>query len=393
MLKSDRGLPSRVTPGKEKVNEMKVCLMEVDERTKQSISLVFKHRTGDAIVIAGEDVSDIAVIDLDNVEALKTYRAARERKPELRAIGLASTLDIEYRDVLVLCKPISAGRLLDAIQQVSGKDLQVPMIKAAGVASSLSERTRSAKRRPETAVPAEANACFDPEAYLMGTILNAGEEARRADLAAVISLHGGWIIVLDPQSKMIQTNCSQARMLSLFASGAKAREDSPAADGYKPPVVEYMARDQVMSKYAGKTYGIPKEQLMWKLGWVTSQGRLPLGVDVEQRLYLQRWPNMTLFAYSADEMRIVAYWMRQAASLREIAEALDIPLQEVCSVYTSAFAAGLVGVGRREADAVWQVPEVTEHKERGLFASIMKRLMQRKPAANEDAGMGEAIAA
>jgi predicted CopG family antitoxin len=34
-------------------------------------------------------------------------------------------------------------------------------------------------------------------------------------------------------------------------------------------------------------------------------------------------------------------------------------------------------------DGVWEAPQVVEHKERGLFSSILNRLLQRKPAGSE----------
>ncbi len=374
------------------MSKMKICLIEMDERTRQSISLVFKHRTNGAISVADEQDAEMAIIDLDREDSLKNYYAICERKPAFRAIGLSSMENMECGEIAVIRKPLSAGRLLDAVEKMSGRNLQIEETQPADVASSLSGRTRNSKHRPEDSAFSEG-ACFDPQAYLMGVILNAHEQAGRQEKIAVVRLQGDRVIILDPKSKMIQVNCSQARVLSLFKAGAKGENDSNPSDMSKFSGVEYMTREQVVEQFAGNTYGMSWEQLMWRLGWVTSQGRLPLGVDAEQRMYLRRWPNMTHLACTPDEMRIVAYWVRQPASLSEISEALDMPEQEVFSVYTSAYAAGLVGSARREVDTAWEAPEVTEHKERGLFSTIMKRLLQRKPSADVEIGTDEAIAA
>ena len=120
---------------------------------------------------------------------------------------------------------------------------------------------------------------------------------------------------------------------------------------------------------------------MWRLGATTSRGRLPQDTTAEERLYLRRWPNLTRTGYSDNEMRIIAYWVRQPGSVAEIACALGLPLQEVATVYSAAMAAGLAGKARRDADGVWEAPEVTAPAERGLFSSILKRLLQRKPAS------------
>lgn len=365
---------------------MKVCLMEMDERTRQSIALVFKHRTDEAVVIADESEAEIAVLDLDRADALQNYRSARARRPGCRgAIGLASDLAIPCDDIMIVHKPISAGSLLEAIQRLSGNSLQLPKIKAASAAASLGERTRSARRRPEL-VPQTAASSFDPAEYLLGSLLHAAEQARQNDLSAVIRLPGGHVIVLDPRAKLLHTNCSLARVLSLFALGG-------TGGGAEKPVVDYLAHEEAKALFSGQTYGIPAEQLMWKLGAATSRGCLPEGLSLDERVYLRRWPNMTHLACLADTMRIVAYWMRGPASAREIAEALDVSEQAVCVVYTAAYAAGLVGKARREVDRVWEAPAVEAHQERNVFSSILRKLLQRRPGANDEAGASEELAA
>jgi hypothetical protein len=52
--------------------------------------------------------------------------------------------------------------------------------------------------------------------------------------------------------------------------------------------------------------------------------------------------------------------------------------------YTAAYAAGLAGKARREVDGIWEAPVVAEHSERGLFSSIMRRLLKRRPASPDD---------
>jgi hypothetical protein len=368
--------------------QVKICLMEMDDRTKQSVSLVFRHRADGAIMLTDENEADIAVLDLDLENSLNNYQAIRGSKPTFQAIGLSSRPEMECGEILVLPKPISAGRLLEAVQKMSGGKLKMPGIKASGAASSLSARIGTSRRRPETvAAKASDRMVFDPDAYLLGTILSAAEEAEKQDAVAVISFYGDRIILVDHHSRLIHTNLSssQARAFALSAIGADESVGLASTVGLQRPAVEYMARDQARRRFAGKTYSVPREVFMWKLGAMTSRGRLPLGVGAEERVYLRRWPNMTGFSYADNEMRVIAYWARQAASLSEIAEALGVAEQEVFTIFAAAYAAGLAGKARREVDGVWEAPEVLEHKQRGLFSSIMRRLVQRRPVVNEEA--------
>jgi hypothetical protein len=363
--------------------QVKICLMEMDPRTKQTMSLVFSHRLDDAIVLADEDTADVAVLDLDLNNALAGYQTIHARRPALRAIGLSSKLGHECDDVLVLQKPISPNRLLEAIQKVSGVG---PKVNTAGAASSLSMRIGGSRRRNEAAAPkASDKLSFNPNDYLLGAILTVAAEAEKKDMVGVVSFYGDRIILVDNKSKIIRTNLSssQARAFALSAVGADDGDNLSATVGLKRPAFEYLARAEAEKKFASKTYSVPQEIFMWKLGAMSSRGRLPADVNPDERVYLRRWPNMTRFSYTDNEMRVVAYWLRQACSMREITEALDIPEQEVFGVYVAAYAAGLAGKARREADGIWEAPEVAEHKERGLFSSILKRLTQRKPAEVE----------
>jgi hypothetical protein len=258
---------------------------------------------------------------------------------------------------------------------------------AAGAAAALGARTESSRRRPETtAVHASDKKCFDPNAYLLGTLMDAAAESGKRDAVAVISFYGDRLILVDSKAGVMRTNLSssQARGFALSALEGDSAADASATVGLRRPRVEYVTRAEAGSRYGEKTYSVPQELFMWSLGATTSRGRLSTTCRPDERVYLRRWPNLTRFSHSANEMRIIAYWVRQATSPQEIAAALGVSESEVFSVYTAACAAGLAGKARREVDGIWEAQVVTEPKERGLFSSILSRLLQRKPASNEE---------
>jgi len=361
--------------------------MGMDDRTRQSVSLVFKHRADGALVLANEDVADIAILDMDQPAAVDGYRAVHARRPELRAIGLSGQPDLSAEDVLVIRKPIAANKLLEAIQKIASTGALADKATAAGAAAFLSSRIGGSRRRTESA-PAPASTqeiqTFDPNAYLLGCILTAAADAAKREEVAIISFYGDRVILVDHQSDLIQTNLSssQARAFALAVIEGNAGGAS-STTGLQRPAIEFVSRAQAAARFEGKTYSVPREVFMWKLGSMTSRGRLPADTHADERVYLRRWPNMTRFSYTDNDMRIVAYWVRQASSKNEIAKALGVSVQEVFSVYTAALAAGLAGKAARGSDEIWEAPEVDEHKERGLFSSIMKRLLQRKPVSAE----------
>jgi hypothetical protein len=372
--------------GKRMGAHMKVCLMEMDDRTRQSIALVLSHRGDGAIVLSDVESADIAVLDLDHENAPQAFRTIQARRPALLAIGLTARPGLVHADIEILSKPISAGRLLEAIQKQGGIEMPAAKIRAAGAAAALGARTETSRRRPEnTAVLAHDKKYFDPSAYLLGTLMDAAAEAQTRGAVAVISFYGDRVILADPRSGVIRTNLSssQARGFALSSIEGGASDDASATVGLQRPRIEYVARAEADARYAGKTYSVPQEMFMWSLGAMTSRGRLAASCRADERVYLRRWPNLTRISHTANEMRIVAYWVRQAISPQEMVAALGVPEREVFSVYTAACAAGLAGKARREADGIWEAPPVAEPRERGLFSSILNRLLQRKPANEE----------
>lgn len=364
---------------------MKICLMDMDDRTRQSIALVLGHR-GDDITLADFENADIAVVDLDHERAPETFNAIHARRPMLTAIGLSARADAEYPDITVLKKPVSANRLIEAIQKQAGIETPAArLMAAADAATALAARTGQSKRRPETpAARPQDTQTFDPANYLLGTLLDARVEAGRQRAVAMVSFYGDRVILADTKSGVVRTNLtsSQARGFALSSFDPTAQATS-ATIGLDRPQVRFISYADA-ARYADSTYVIPEEAFMWMLGSVTSRGRLPAGLDADERVYLRRWPNLTRISHSANDMRIVAYWTRQATSLAEIVAALGVSEREVYSVYTAAYAAGLAGKARREVDGVWEAPTVEAPRERGVFASILGRLLARKPARTEE---------
>jgi hypothetical protein len=365
---------------------MKVCLLDMDDRTRQSMALVLGHRGGD-VALVDFDAADIAVVDLDHEGAPQTFLAIHARQPALQAIGLTAREDVVAQaDITVLRKPVSANRLLEAIQKQAGVETPASRLMAAAVAAAaLGGRTAAARRRPEqkpaAALPQDKKV-FDPAQHLLGVLLDALAEAARQNAVAVVTFYGDRVILADNRG-VIRTNLSssQARgfALSAFDNGARATTATISLDR---PQVRFVSSGDA-ARYADSTYVVRQETFMWTLGALTSRGRLPADTRPDERVYLRRWPNLTRIAHSANEMRIIAYWVCQATSLAEIVDALGVSEREVFNVYTAAYAAGIAGKARREVDGIWEAPPVVAPRERGLLASILGRLLQRKPTEQE----------
>jgi len=370
---------------------MKISLLGIDDKLQQSIALVFKHRTENAVEITAEDSADITIIDLDQEDSLQCYRSALQRRPALKAIGFTAKPELAVDGIVILNKPMSANLLLDAVQKVSGNALPKTRMKVGSAASSLGKRIGTQKKVVETQVTKPAGSkltdskftdssisYFNPDDYLLGTIMRAVNESRQKDVVISISFYGDRVIVVDDSSKIIKTNLSSSQVRAFSVSAINEHGVESAMGGLGKPVVERLWRADAKTRFADITLSMPQEIFMWKLGANTSRGRLPENVNPDHLIELRRWPNLTRFNYSDDDMRIIAYWMRQPSCLRHLVESLGISEQLVFRMYTAAYAASLTHEPKPEAAAT--AVAVAEHRERGLLSSILKRLTQRKTA-------------
>lgn len=365
---------------------MNVSLIGLDGRTEQSVLLVLKHRAKGAVHLVGEDEADVVILDLesDMEKSMDRFRELRSRKPSIHAIGLSSKVDPTFSDILVLQKPLSAGRLLDGLQQVTGMDLQLPSIKTAGIATSLNARIVSSKRDATSRSLSESDRHFDPRAYLLGSIFDAELEAKQKDKVAVIKFYGDRFIYIDDRNQTIGSNLTAAQMraFSIVSSNQKSDIEDESIE-MRDPSVEFISHEKARKGLFDVATTEPRETFMWRLGVMTSRGRLPFGTTMEERLCLHRWPNMTRLSYTENSLRIIAYWIRSAASLHEITEALGVSDEEVINVYAGIYAAGLTGKAAAENDLPGLAKTGVERKERGILSSILKRLQQRKPPVAE----------
>ncbi len=118
------------------------------------------------------------------------------------------------------------------------------------------------------------------------------------------------------------------------------------------------------------------DAFLWKLSLWTYRGRLPAGFDLEQRVYLRHWPNLTRLLEVPDAMRISALWLEHPMTLPFTARALQIPQRHVFAFYNAAHSIGLAGIVKRESDALMEQSIPHRSPQRGLFNRVLDHLQR-----------------
>lgn len=250
-------------------------------------------------------------------------------------------------------------------------------IDAKRVAGALQKRidktasTSSANR----AVPQKSGEMyFNAERFLLSYIVKAISASIKNKKSAVLKCWPNKIILVNYNSKEIITDASDRQIRNM----AIAPFDGSLSTSIKTEYLDCLSKEYKFFLTMTGMRRISLGVFMWDLGGMTCRGRIPIKTSIHERQQLKRWPNITRIKLGDNALRIISYWVKQPSSLIEIQEALDIPLQDVFTVYTAAFSAGLVSNGERLVNQIPDVPKVQSNARRGLFSRIVKRLKNMK---------------
>lgn len=225
------------------------------------------------------------------------------------------------------------------------------------------EKTSHLSPRPEAAPQIRFLAVHD---RLLGLLQIALQESASSQHAVELTWQNGYLRVHAPRGR-IQHSCTDEQLKQLATHtflSTQARIRPCGADAFGPN----LASEAVASAWE------TVEALLWKLALWTYRGCLPAGTDLEKRVYLRHWPNLTRLYPVPDAMRIASLWNEQPMTLGYTARALGIPQQHVCNFYCASHTIGLTGQARREADYLFQEAASHARGKRGFVSDMMKRL-------------------
>lgn len=215
--------------------------------------------------------------------------------------------------------------------------------------------------------PPEA-ALFTPENYLLASIMDAFRLARESAQSVQLKLSDEDYVLLMP--KQGQAYCTLDTRSEDFARLCS----SPVQGGR---VVLHIPSNAELGQLEGQVKGnadsiLDLEGFIWVSSLLTARGSMARGVDLNQKVALKHWPNMTRLEQFPNIMRIAALWNQRPGTPFDIAGSLDVPQRYVFSFYTAANALGLFEFDQ----ANLRSREKEKPKEsRGFFSRFLKRLL------------------
>lgn len=365
----------------------------LEERSRQVFASALQKHANGQCVLTDAHQAQVALLDTDSSNAKNLLNEFQQNYPATPLIGIGKQQTDLPVHAFVL-KPLNLAQLLDTIIELVNPGLKqaknmitedkiakaMQALESKSVAKSLHKRAEQSQQKSaaKRAMPSKSDEmCFDPERFMLGTMLEHISKATANQQTVVLTCLGNRTIIIDPAHAKISSNLTDSQIRTLAIAPIDDNLSSPiSAKVFKYGEVSSELDSVLKLK---DLRHISQETFMWNLGLMTCRGRIPAEFTICNRHYLRRWPNLTRANVPANAMRILAYWMQQPCSLTDIYQQLDIPMQDVFSVFSAAYSAGLTGEAKRRSDEMMQAVELNEHRSRGLMRSIISRLRTSKP--------------
>ncbi len=376
--------------GKSTKNSLTAIVYGMDNRSREALKMAFSG-PGKGCCLLSDDaqVADIAIINMDSVDAKELLQKIRQEYPQRHTIVL-SVNDPQLEDTHYVARPIC----MEAMASVIRKVRQLPPLESKPVVAEENRKKEKKESPQEHATPPNSNTgappappkrqipkidfsqpalqgtyCYDPDNYLQGKITKAIKQSAKKNIALQISIRvgGEWkMITILPESKKVLTSINSTLLKRLCTSPAYTLEVKVRYHNKKNSFdLEYRATE--------KKAGIPIDTFLWRVAFWASQGRVPSETDLKTPVYLKQWPNVTRLATLPNAMRIITLLIDKPRELPLVSQVLGVPYKDVFALYSAAHAIGLAGPAHRKVDTLIQPQSPKPHRLHSLFGKILDK--------------------
>jgi hypothetical protein len=398
---------------------LKIALHGMDGRTYKMMVMYLQGPCKGAAIVVEDLNAEVDMIDADSVKA-KTLIEQRLTESTRPIIAL-SLQELTFENILYVKKPVKTDDLLFALNE-AGAMLSAKK-KPSNQASSYTENTATRQSQDSIAktdrlLPLEKDplkkqatktdeqkkiskhqtamqfdegkfdayigsvpglnvndpkqfpdAAYNPKDYFQGYVQSAlmVAEAKKQ----VMHLNSGWKpLIIFPHNREIWLDADD-KLLRAFA-GVAMNKISGSGMTLTPAESSVASLQDDLEKFHDK------DAFLWKLAVWTSKGRYPSTLDIHRTVFLKHWPNFTRLVVTPHALRISALLMTGPRTLPDIAEVLNIKPQYVFVFISAAYALGLIGQAKREADEIIQPSVIKKTEQQGLLSRIIGKLRANK---------------
>lgn len=389
-----------------------VALHGMDRRTYKTLAMYLTGPCKGAAVVVEDEDALVDIIDADLINARPLLEARLARTPS-RPVIVLSLEKLPIDGVIHVQKPVHTKEMLSALELAKKQAIEPSAKPAVKKASQ-----KSGPRKPpadKTANKAPIDREEQKKTSKHQTAMNLDEKGFMAFIGTVPGIDFN-----DPSQLLCASynarNHYQGYVQSAYRIALKKQSSIRLNSGWKPLIILPKTRevlldadDKQLRAFAGLSVdsisGIQKQEItvapvtvdktfmqsssekilemdvfLWKLAIWTSRGRYPAGIDLTRPVYLKHWPNFTRYLVTPHALRIAALLVEGPRTLINTAEVLQIKMQYVFVFFSAAYALGLAGQTKRNADVVVapEPPVARVQGKKSLLNSILNKLRGNK---------------
>jgi len=372
---------------------LKLGLVGMDYRSMSLFKKTISTYLQGTVDIVNITAADIAVFDMDSPHAKDQWSAFKSLFPNVATIALSSKTTTA-NDHIHIRKPIDFYALVGIINRLV-PDLKltwnVPEHAENIAAISPNSTIKLSKKKlaqeidesisnRDTVRPLHYNLTsiestvnsFNPKSFLYSELRKVVFECKTEKKYRKISLWNDKFFIIDPFKNIILTDISNGVLRSVCLTDLTTL----------PTAIEVTAIDKNAIEFETSNRKILANRIdatLWLMALYSGRGRIPSLVDdsnfsSEHPVYLLHWPNLTRLEPIPHSQNIVSLWIKQPRSLSNLASTLGIEIEHVNNLFVACQAIGIAGRAKRPGDTLFSPTIAVTHKQRGLFASIVKKL-------------------
>lgn len=400
---------------------IKVALFGMDSRSCKTMELYLKGPCRGVATVVDEDQAEIDILDADFPTAGEILQSRNEKMAD-RPIILLALEKLTIPNTYFLQKPVKAALLVDMLIKIRPKLPQTKSMLRAPVGLPLQQEATQPSHaisdidhvdqfqtKPQHAIRHKAhhghhstvdkpvkrrsamelneggytgflgtlsnidfddpehlvNASFDPKCFMLGYIQSAYKVARSE--ARALQLQSMWKpVYIFPDRHQVWVDADEKHLRAM--AGIEQNKGLKGYFNLAPFDVDADKVDRDQEKYHDM------DAFLWKLALWASKGRLPVGLDAQQPVFLKCWPNFTRIMITPDAMRISALLAQGSRTPLEIVKELNVKPEYVFAFIAACHAIGILNQASRRADELVVPEKVKVVKKHGLLGKILSKL-------------------
>ena len=352
--------------------KIKVALHGMDKRCEERMLTIFSMNFKGQCESTDIEHADTVIFDMDDKNVKAEWELFRTKHSESPVIIMAKE-HIEIDNTIYISKPAKLEELLSALKRSSNKEISTALHEkqnTKNVANALQSRISTSRKSPE--LSGDFGIYYNPEKFLQGKVVQAIKKSNEIDKDIFLKCWKDHWILISPRTHFLLQNINdnQIQTFGLVPLGNESDQMAYSENSFSDNEISHMANTPT-----SKVKIIPIDQFLWNLTNKTARGRVPEGTSLDELYVVQHWPNLTRLLHLSNASRITAFWINNPQSINNVVEKLNIPIEDVLTYFSAAYATGVLKSAKRKEDALI-TPDVikTDKKKHNIFSALIKKV-------------------